>query len=170
MKKIDITENTGCYASNWGISDFYEEAEKSLRSALESGEDFDTGWFGCKKEINYARIVREDGEIEIDVSCHMDDLWDSEDLIYDTMDEEIELPDETISSIRDAAIVDDIDDKTELTMFLLSEASYNDIVNALDTLETEAMEANERKFLRLTDIVKAHIQGKTENEVKSCTM
>jgi len=92
MKEIDIAENTGEYASKWGISDFYEEAEQSLRDALASGEDFDTGWFGCKKEINCAQIVREGGEITVCVSAHMDDLWDSEDLIYDTMKEEVELP------------------------------------------------------------------------------
>lgn len=158
MKKIDIAENTGEYASKWGISDFYEEAEQSLRDALASGEDFDTGWFGCKKEINYGQIVREDGEITVSVCCHMDDLWEAEDLIYDTMKEEVELPEDIIDSIRDAAIDCGIDDKTELTMVLSAEASYDDIVEALDSQEKEAMEANHSMFLRLTDIVDAHIR------------
>lgn len=158
MKEIDIAEKTGFYASKWGISDFYEEAEQSLRDALASGEDFDTGWFGCKKEINYAQIIREGGNTTVSVCCHMDDLWDEEDLIYDTMKEEVELPDSIINSIRDAAIDDGIDDNTELSMTLSEEASFDDIVEALDTLEKEAMEANHSMFLRLTDIVEAHIQ------------
>lgn len=162
MKEIDIAENTGEYASKWGISDFYEEAEQSLRDALASGEDFDTGWFGCKKEINYAQIVREGGEITVYVSAHMDDLWDSEDLIYDTMKEEVELPEDVIDSIRDFAIDDGIDDNTELSMTLSAEVSYEDIVDALDTLEKEAMEANHSMFLRLADIVDAFIQHMKE--------
>lgn len=167
MKTIDIAENTGIYASKWGISDFYEEAEQSLRNALASGEDFDTGWFGCKKEINYAQIIREDGEIIVSVCCHMDDLWDDESLIYDTMKEEVELPGDIIDSIRDAAIDDGIDDKTELSIVFSAEAGFDDIVEALGTLEKEAMEANHSMFLRLTDIVDAHIQymkGAESNE------
>lgn len=162
MKTIDIAQHTGEYASKWGISDFYEEAEKDLREILASGDDFDTGWFGCKKEINYAQIVREGGEITVCVSAHMDDLWDSEDLIYDTMKEEVELPEDVIDSIRDFAIDDGIDDNTELSMTLSAEASYEDIVDALDTLEKEAMEANHSMFLRLTDIVDAFIQHMKE--------
>lgn len=164
MKTIDIAQHTGMYASKWGISDFYEEAEKDLREILASGEDFNTGWFGCKKEINYAQIIREDGEIIVSVSCHMDGLWDEEDLIYDTMKEEIELPEEIIGSIRDAAIDCGIDDNTELSMTISAGASYDDIVEALDTLEKEAMEANHNMFLRLTDIVDAHIQYMKESE------
>lgn len=162
MKGIDIAESTGIYASKWSISDFYDEAEKSLRDALASGEDFETDWFGCKKEINYAQIVREGGEITVCVSAHMDDLWDSEDLIYDTMKEEVELPEDVIDSIRDFAIDDGIDDNTELSMTLSAEASYEDIVDALDTLEKEAMEENHSMFLRLTDIVDAFIQHMKE--------
>jgi len=47
-------------------------------------------------------------------------------------------------------------------MTLSAEASYEDIVDALDTLEKEAMEANHSMFLRLTDIVDAFIQHMKE--------
>lgn len=164
MKEIDIAGKTGEYASKWGISDFYDEAEQSLRDALASGEDFDTGWFGCKKEINYAHIVREDGEITVCVSAHMDDLWDSEDLIYDTMKEEVELPEDIIDNIRDFAIDDGIDDNTELSTVLSAEASFKDIVDTLDALEKEAMESNHSMFLHLADIVDAFIQHMKETE------
>lgn len=162
MKKIDITENTGMYASKWSISDFYEEAEKSLREVLASGEDFDTGWFGCKKEINYAQIVREDGKITVSVCCHMDDLWESEDLIYDALWEmtkaENELPEEIIDSIRDAAIDERVDDSSTWTEVLPSSASFDDVVKALDKCEANADRDNAGKYKMLCEIVLAHVR------------
>lgn len=157
MWEIDITENSGVYASKWGISDFYDEAEKSLREALISGKDFDTGWFGCKKEINYARIIRENGEITVSVCCYMDDLFESEDLIYDaiwkmTKSEKDVLPEEIIDSIRDGAILDCIgDSSTEVEILPLS-SSFEDVVNALDKCEAKASEENDRMFNRLCEI------------------
>ena len=105
MKEIDITY--GEYAAKWGLTDLYPESEDKLRQALLSGEDFDTGWWGCKKEIRYCRITQEIGMITVEVSAHMDDLWESDDLIYDalweTTKQEDELPEEIIDSIRDDA-------------------------------------------------------------------
>lgn len=169
MKEIDIAEKTGCYASKWSISDFYEEAEKSLRSALESGEDFDTGWFGCKKEINYAKIVREDGKITVSVCCHMDDFWESEDLIYDALWEvtkaENELPEEIIDSIRDAAIDDRVDDSSTWTEVLPSSASFDDVVKALDKCEANADAGNTGMYKRLCDIVWDHVEYMKEQGI-----
>lgn len=47
MKDIEFP-NGGIYASKWGLTDFYDGNDDVLRKAVESGEDFDTGWFGCK--------------------------------------------------------------------------------------------------------------------------
>ena len=169
MKRIDIAENTGEYASKWSISDFYEEVEKSLRDALESGEDFETDWFGCKKEINYGQIVREDGKITVSVSCHMDDLWDSEDLIYDALWEvtkaENELPDEIIDSIRDAALGDNVDDSSTWTEVLPSSASFDDVVEALDKCEANADAENTGMYKMLCEIVYAHIEYMKEQGI-----
>lgn len=160
MKTIDIAERTGEYASKWGLTDFYPEAEEKLQEVLASGEDFDTGWFGCKKEIRYARIVREEGEIEISVAAHMDDLWEEDDLIYDALWEvskiEDELPEEIIDSIREAAIYD-IDDHTELSITLPATSTFDEIVEAMGKLEDEAEENNHRMYLELCEIVKAHV-------------
>lgn len=168
MKTIDIAQHTGEYASKWGISDFYEEAEKDLREILASGEDFDTGSFGCKKEINYASIKREDGVIEIEVTCCMDDLWEQEDLIYDALSElniEEELPRKIVDSIRDAACDCQLDDHTTLTVELPGNASYEDVVAALDKLEGEASNNNHDMYKELCEIVKDTVEYMKENGI-----
>lgn len=160
-KDIDICY--GMYASKWGLTDFYEESEQKLKDALNSGEDFDTGWFGCKKEIRYARIVREDGEITVEVSCNMDDLYDYDsapDLIYDALWEERhteeELPDEIIDSIIDEAIDVQIDDHTKVDETLPADASFDDIVAVIGKLEDEAESNNTDMYQRLRVIVAEH--------------
>lgn len=160
MEKIDITRNTGLHASKWSISDFYEEAEKDLREILASGKDFDTGWFGCKKEINYAQIMRCSGEISVSVTCHMDDLWEQDDLIYDALAElniEDELPEKIIDSIRDAACDSQLDDHSTATATLPGNASFEDVVAALDKLESEADKSNQEMYRELCEIVKSHL-------------
>lgn len=160
MKTIDIAEHTGEYASKWGLTDFYPEAEADLRKALESGEDFETDWFGGKKEIRYARITGDQEKITIEVSAHMDDLWEEDDLIYDALWEvskiEDELPEEIIDSIRDAAIYD-IDDHTNLDATLPRSATWDEIIKAIENLEYEAEANNHRMYLELCEIVKAHV-------------
>lgn len=169
MKTIDIAENTGIYASKWGISDFYEEAEKSLRDVLNSGEDFRTDWFGCKKEIHYAQITREAGIITVSVSCHMDDLWDGDDLIYDALWEvtksENELPEEIIDSIRDAAMDDNVEDSSTWTEVLPPSASFDDVVKALDKCEANAGAENTGMYKRLCEIVYDHVEYMKEQGI-----
>ena len=154
------------YASKWGLTDFYSEAEQKLRELIDSGEDFDTGWFGCAKEIRYARIVREDGKIVVSVVAHMDDLFESEDLIYDALwtvsRGEKELSGETIDNIRDWAIDDGIDDATKLSMVLPGGASFEDVVAAVDKLEGEGEENNADMFGRLCEIVKYFVSEEKE--------
>lgn len=160
MKKVDICY--GEYASKWSLTDFYEESERKLKDALASGEDFDTGCWGCKKEIRYARIVREGENVRVTVSCHMDDLWDGDGLIYDALWEEChteeELPDEIIDSIRDTSIEDGIEDSTEMSDTLPRDASFVDIVAKIDRLEEWVEAKNTEMYGRLRAIVKAHYE------------
>lgn len=58
--------------AKWGVSDFYEEAQEALLQALRSGEDFDTGWYGVKKEIQSGRVFREGNTIYCEASCSDD--------------------------------------------------------------------------------------------------
>lgn len=161
MKEIDITY--GEYASKWGLADFYDESVEKLKSALESGEDFNTGWFGCKKEINYAKYVKCGNDFEISVSAHIDDMYESDDLIYDALWEvaksEEELPDDIIESIRDCAMWDGITDYTELSETIpVADAKFEKVVEITDRLESQAMEHNHEMFKQLCEIVKDHIQ------------
>ena len=160
MKTIDISY--GEYASKWGLTDFYPESEAKLKEALASGEDFTTGWFGCKKEIRYATYTRDAEVMTVKVSCVMDDLWESNDLIWDAWyetyheDPEDELTREIIDSIRDAAIDAGLSDETELTTTLPGDASFEAVVKATRDLEYQAEANNESMFSELIDCVKAH--------------
>ena len=169
MKEIDISY--GEYASQWGLTDFYQESYDKLVSAIASGEDFTTGWFGCKKEIRYGKYTKEDGEFRIEVDCCMDDLWESDELIYDALwsacKMEIELPDEVIDSIREGA--EFIDDHTKIESVLPYDATIEDVIAETDRLEGSCEMANEAMFDELCEMVKAHVEyfnlkGDKENE------
>lgn len=168
MKTIDIAEKSGEYASKWGLTDFYPEAEEILREALESGEDFETCGFGCKKEIRYGRIIRDQDAVTVEVSACMDDLWESDGLIYDALWEttkiEKELPEEIIESIRDAMIYD-VDDHTDLDASLPRNATFEEIVRAIENLEYEAEANNHRMYLELCECVKDHVEYMKENNI-----
>ena len=59
--------------TKWGISDFYEAKEASLRLALAGGMDFTTGWFSSKKEIVSGCVSRSEGVVLCEV-CVSDDF------------------------------------------------------------------------------------------------
>lgn len=168
-KRIDLEEGSA-YASKWGLTDFYDGNDDVLRKAIESGEDFDTGWFGCKKEIRYARVHREHGELEVEVNAGMDDLWDGGDLIYDALwtvaKSEDELPEDIIDSIRDAAIDSGVDDHTYCNRYLPADASYETVVDTISELENEAEQTNEELYRILCEIVKDHVEFMKEREAR----
>lgn len=155
MKHIDL--DGASYASKWGITDFYEDVEALLREVVESGEDFDTGWFGCKKEIRYAMYTKNRYGFFITVSAHMDDLYEGADLIYDALYEEFDVigvTDDLIDEIRELALEDGIDDVSYIDVRLPRDASYDDIIRATQEAEDEAEMKNKDKFDRLCKIVK----------------
>lgn len=161
MRHLDL--DNMYYASKWSLTDFYEEAEKKLREAIESGEEFDTGWFGCKKEIRYARYEKSKDSFFIAVSAHMDDLWDSEDLIYDALNEigiEEEVTEEVIDEIRDIAMEDGIEDEATVFSKLDSNASFDDVVRETEKAEEEAESINKDMYGRLCDIVREVVRSR----------
>lgn len=166
MKKMDI--NYGEYASKYGIADFYPDSEEKLRAALKSGEEFDTGWFGCEKEIRYAKIVKHKDSITVFVSAHMDDLYEADDLIYDALwhinQSEEELPDEIIDSIRDAATDCSLSNESTCVGTLPPDAEFEEICKKLKKLESEAEEENNSMFDTLCGIVKDHLNHMKERE------
>jgi hypothetical protein len=162
IKNIELIN--GEYAAKWGLTDFYPEAEQKLKDLLASGEDFTTT-YGCKKEIRYCEITKDTGadDLWVTVTAWMDDLWDGDALIYDTMKEEIELPEDIIYGIREAAIDCEIDDHTTLSILLPASATYADVIEAIESLEAETEEGNTNMFDRLAGIVEDHIQYMKEN-------
>ena len=157
MKEISIS--SGEYSSQNGLTDLYPESETKLREALASDEDFTTGWTGCRKEIRYVNYTREGDRITVEVSACMDDLWESDDLIYDALwtacEVEEELPDDVINSIRER-LGFEIDDHTDITVLLPATATFEEIMEATGKAENEAEQNNSNMFERLCEIVKAY--------------
>lgn len=58
-------------AAHREISEFYPRFEAALKAAIDSGEDFDTDWRGCKHELQTIRIKRENGNVTVSVSQNM---------------------------------------------------------------------------------------------------
>ena len=161
MKTIDTNLY---YAFKWGLGDPYEETEATLREAIASGEDFETTWMDCKKEIVGCKFTKADGQFLIEVSAGMDDLWESEDLIYDAMDEEIELPEHIIDGIRDEAIEFGLDDHSEASYLLPYNATYEEVMDATEQLQRIAMDKNDEMFETLKIIVKGYIEYMKKEE------
>ena len=154
MEDIDIS--TGEYAAHHSLTDLYDDCKDALAKALASGKDFHTEW-GCKKEINYCDIVkRSDGWVTISVTCNMDDLTDSDDLVFDAAADlnigEEKLTDEVLSQIRDGIFYDGLGDSTSRTT-VVQTSSIDDVIKEIDRLENEAMDVNNHMYERLKDIV-----------------
>lgn len=74
MKQLSAFKNGD--GAHWGLSDWYEDGEKEITSALADHAPFDTGWYSSKKEIASARIWSEDG-IKIKVEVSISDDFDT---------------------------------------------------------------------------------------------
>lgn len=58
--------------AKWGPGDWYDDFRAELVRALKTGKDFDTGWYGVKKEIQSARIRRDGSKLWVEVSVSND--------------------------------------------------------------------------------------------------
>ena len=122
------------YAAKWGLTDLYPEDEKILRNAIDTRMTFDTGWVGCKKEIRWFRMISDGKVLTIQSSAEMDDF---DDLIYDAMDEEIEITDDQVEELHEYWYESmDMDTSTgsEVTIPL---TTYEDAMKVLDKMEDQ---------------------------------
>lgn len=131
----------GCaYASSWGLTSLYDECEKNLRFLLDQRADFRASW-DSKKSLQSVTIMRIDDVLHVDVCAWMDDLWESEDLIYDAYydvtEKEEEIPDEVIDYIRDIANEVGCDDHASAS-WKGTCPDYDKIMKKIDTLAEEA--------------------------------
>lgn len=116
---------------SWGVGDFYNGNEEELRKVIESGEPFDTGWHGFKKEIQSMRIHRDETGVEVQVSAAMDEVFEEEDLFYDFLeDDEYELlTDEVVDEVRDCLCMGDFVEETEDSI-TLQNPTFDDVMKA----------------------------------------
>ena len=114
---------------SWGIGDWYDETYEELKSAVESGKPFDTGWHGWKKTEESMRIIRTEYETIVEVHSCMDEAFGQEDLIFDclTDEEEERLTDEMVDEIRDLLYMGDFNEETEDSETLPLNATVEDI-------------------------------------------
>ena len=142
---------------NWGhrgVTDFYEDTEKALREAIESGEHFDTGWHGSEKEPVTAQIIRD--EESIMVSVYSDGLDDCMDLFSDFLtDEEMrKLTDEMVDQIRDYLDMGEGDFTQEVSYDeeLPCDASFEDVVSTMEELSELCNSTVHRRFLSCIEV------------------
>ena len=159
--------NGRAYGSHYGLTDLYSDFEDNLRTLLESEEDFHTSW-GAKKEIWYASVMRAEGKLHLSARAEIDDLWKSEDIIYNALAEVTdseceELDDETIEWIRDAAYECGCDDQATVEIEIDDTADYDLVMKHLDNLIDRANEETDRMYKMLCEIVKeATSRGKSK--------
>lgn len=128
-------------ACKWGLTDLYESDETILRKAIESGERFDTGWVGCKKEIRSMRIRRDD---EITVECHeeMDSALEQWDLFTDFLtDEELEKLETgyeaDIEQVRGMLMWGEFVEEITYNDTLPTDATYEEVMEKVAKLEQD---------------------------------
>jgi hypothetical protein len=119
------------YCAHWGLTDLYPEDEKILRNAIDNRKTFDTGWVGCKKEIHYFRMISDGNVLTIQTSAEMDEF---DDLVYDAMDEEVELTDDQLIELEEYWIDSDISNYTE-SETTIPVTTYEDAMTIVSKME-----------------------------------
>lgn len=141
--------------SYYGLSEPYPEVEKELKIALSEGNDFDTDWHGSKHEIESIQIVAFGNKIIINHHCEMDDFPE---IIDDAIDGDAELSDEIFDEIEEALCSEtgfstEVTESTELPRT----ASYEEVMEAIDQLETDGMKALDERFEMVKEQVACYI-------------
>lgn len=145
--------------AKWDLTDFDNESKKAFYDAVKSGEDFIAD-YECLKEAHSAFVYRDVNGVHVTVTVFMDDLEESDDLIYDALyecgldDEEHEIPDNFFDYVREEIGFYDISDRVVNWEILPQSASFNDICAAINRCETSAEEECDTMFIRLCNIVK----------------
>lgn len=62
----------GIDAAKWDVTDWYPANNAALRDAIVNVEEWDTGWYSCKKEIQSGRVYCNGNEITCEVSVSDD--------------------------------------------------------------------------------------------------
>lgn len=135
---------------------FYSDVKEALIAALESGENFDTGWHGFKKELQSMRITADGDEITIEVWACCDD---PEDLVWDCEESE-GITDEQYQDILDDFYL--TDHRTEYSGWehIPRDSSLTDVMKVATEIADELNESLEDSYNAMKTIVVAVKDGK----------
>lgn len=166
---MNIFGNSSDYAAKWSLSDFYEEDEVILKNAIASGENFKAEW-GCKKEIHYASLEKNDNGICIEVRVYIDELEDLLDtaiwqaaggndvcscgwhwLQMHHKGKEHEVFESLIKLIRQG---DYYPECHTCTLVLLRDAIFEEVVDTINEAEDEAEKIAEQCYQEISILVK----------------
>lgn len=153
----------------WGyfsITDFYDIPANALRTALESGKCFDTGWHGAIQEFESARVLRDRNGITVSVSSDgIDDCMEQYDLFCDFLtDEEMEmLTEEKVEEIREYLDMGDFTEFVEYSEILPADATFDDVVDCMDKLLTDCRKTLHESFLECIGTTLYILYDKPEN-------
>lgn len=156
---IPVIDCAGFYASHWGLTDLYPENEKTLKEWLASGKDFTTTWWGSKKEIMSAKYEAEGDTLTVSVCQSIDDMWESDDLIYDAicgLNLNWEPSKEAIEAIRDEAIEWGIEDSATASVTIPRNSSYEEVMFAVIEAEDETGRILHEGYKDLKTIVQGY--------------
>lgn len=135
---------------SWGIGDFYDKPEALLKEALASGERFDTGWHGYKKELETMRIQRAEDKTIVSVHAYHDEWSHGDSLFYDALPEgeEGKVTDDMIEEIRGSLydMMPDSNDEFDLEEDLPDDASFDDIISKAKELIAGCNQSLEEAF------------------------
>lgn len=152
---------------HYGIFDepdmFYPEVRDLLQKALDSGEDFDTGWGGFKKELQSIRIHAVGDVIRLEVSQSMDDMPE---LIFDCSETD-DLTDDEVEVIIDAWDLSDYTTDTYADASLQRNSSIADIAKAATKLANECNEFLEEGYAFVVEMVGEIKKARNGNEARS---
>ena len=166
----------GRYAAHWGITDLYPAHRQALQAALDSRERFDTGEFGAKKEIEFARLRRSVpyGEVELSVRCESDDgiacadtaFWSAaggneacasgEDALGKLGLDESEIEEE-FRALAEASLIGETNEVRKGTS-LPGTVSLDEVLKSLESLTEEASQELEARFESMKELARRRLK------------
>ena len=120
----------------WGFVDLDYDSEAELRTAIASGQPFDTGWHGFRKTEYSMRIQRSAGGTTVSVYDCMDSALGQWDLFCDFLnnDELERLTDEMVDQIREDLYMGDFIEEIEEEETLPADATFDEIMKKVGEL------------------------------------
>ncbi len=163
MRTYSLTD--GCYATKWGVADFYDDAEANLRELLTYTGEFRTDWCDCKKELYTFQLTFSDDGILVHVGQWMDDL---NDLIYDAL-YDLDMEDVEISYTEEREILDllyeaDAVTETYVETIVKRDLGFDGIVETLEHLANETDETLKDEYEKVKNIIYYYMENRTEKE------